>query len=51
MNFVDFAIIGILIGIVSVVVYFSFIKNSGDVCGNCPYSKSCNKKNCNSKLK
>jgi len=47
MKLVDIIIILILLLIVGLVVYFSFIKNKGDKCKGCHYAKNCNKNNCN----
>lgn len=47
MKLVDVLIIIIILLIVGLVVYFSFIKNKDNPCKGCPYAKNCNKKNCN----
>ena len=44
-------IIILLLFLILLVVYFSFIKNRGNACGNCPYFKSCNNIKCIDKKK
>ena len=44
MKLVDIILILILLLIVGVIVYFSFIKNKGNKCKGCPYYKKCDKK-------
>lgn len=51
MNLVDLIIIILLVVIVGLVIYFSFIKNRNNPCHNCPYFKSCDKSSCKSKNK
>lgn len=46
MGFVDVIIILILSVIVGFVVCFSFVKNKKNPCKGCPYSRTCNKDNC-----
>lgn len=46
MSFVDVIIIIFLMALIGVLIYFSFIKNRGNPCYNCPYSKSCDKGKC-----
>ena len=47
MKLVDVIIILILLLIVGLVMYFSFIRNKDDKCKGCPYCKTCNKNDCN----
>lgn len=51
MKIVDFIIIILLFFLILLVAYFSFIKNRGNACANCPYFKSCNKIKCIDKKK
>lgn len=44
MNLVDFIIVSLLVVLISLVVYFSFVKHRGNPCSNCIYYKSCNKR-------
>lgn len=46
MTFTDILLVILLATIVIAVIYFSFIKNKGNPCWNCPYSKNCNKAKC-----
>lgn len=46
MSLVDIIIVLILFVVVSLVIYFSFVKNRNDPCKGCLYSKSCSKMNC-----
>ena len=48
MNLADLIIIILLVMLVSLLIYFSFIKNRENPCHNCPYSKRCNKNKCSS---
>lgn len=49
MSLVDVIIVFILLIIVSIVVYFAFIKNKDNPCKGCPYYKNCNKSKCDKK--
>jgi len=49
MTFVDIIIILVLVVVIGLVVYYSFIKNKGNKCACCSYNKSCNKSSCNIK--
>ena len=41
MNWIDFAIVAVVVAIVAVIVYFSFIKNKGkSACASCSNAKS-----------
>ena len=51
MNWVDLVIIVLLAILISLLVYFSFIKHRGNPCHNCPYCKSCDKSKCFSERK
>ena len=46
MSISDVILIVLLIILVGIVIYFSFIKNRGNKCYGCPYAKSCNKDKC-----
>ena len=46
MSVADIILIIILFIVVSVIVYFSFVKHRGDKCYGCPYMRSCNKDKC-----
>ena len=37
MNFVDFIILTIVLGILGLIIYFNFIKRDEDACLRCPY--------------
>lgn len=49
MNLVDLIIVLMLVVVISLVVYFSFIKNRKNRCCGCPYYKSCNRNTCKDK--
>jgi hypothetical protein len=51
MNFADIVIVSLLIIIIGLLIYFSFIKNRGDPCRNCPYCKKCDKSSCSNRGK
>jgi len=51
MNFVDIIIIILLVVLISLVFYFSFIRNRKNPCHNCPYSKKCDTSKCFAKRK
>lgn len=46
MTLTDIIILIILAIVVSLVVYFSFIKNRNNKCAGCPYAKDCNNRSC-----
>ncbi len=49
MNFVDFIILAVVMGVLGIIAYFNFIKKDKDVCSKCAYKrKGCN---CNNKNK
>lgn len=43
MNFIDFIILAVVVCLLALIIYFSFIKKK-DGCRNCPQSKSCKDK-------
>lgn len=47
LNIVDMIILLVILVVLGLIIYFSFIKRKGDVCTKCPYKKedcNCNKK-------
>ena len=49
MNLVDFVIMSLLVLLVGLLIYCSFVKNRGNPCHNCPYYKRCDMKKCKEK--
>lgn len=50
MNLIDFIILIIVLVVLGLIAYFSFIKKDKDICAKCPYKKDncdCGKKNNN----
>lgn len=48
---VDVIVCLLLVLVVGVIAYFSFVKNKDNPCHNCPYGKSCNRNKCNKIIK
>jgi len=39
MNFIDFIILSIVLAVLSLIVYFNFIKKDKDICSKCAYRR------------
>lgn len=47
MKLIDVLVVSTLLLIITIVVYFAYVKNRHVQCHGCPYAKRCNKVNCN----
>lgn len=46
MKLVDVLVVVTLLLMISIIVYFAYVKNKHVECKGCPYRKRCNKVNC-----